>query len=474
MAYEAIIVELKNIREHPDADKVNLVTIFGNQVVIGKDYKEGDIGLFFEVDTQLSKEFCYYNNLYRDPSKNLDPEKSGYFEDNRRVRAQTFRGEKSEGFFVPLNYLNYLLIGKIEVPVTLEYLGISIGDAFNSLYGQEICKKYVNPRTKRSRPQDAKKALMKDLAPLFKEHFDTEQYFKEIERNPEVIKEGDIIYITEKLHGTSLRVANGLVIRRRRTNFLERFFLGKDDYVLEKQMDYKFIVGSRKVIKSIDEKPITEGGFYNTDIWSIAAQQFKDNLYKGETIYAEIVGYLPDGAPIMGSHSNEKLKSFLSKEQYKEFIKLYGDTTTFEYGCSTQQGTDTESGKWGYEFPIFKVFVYRITMTNEDGITYDLSWEQVKKRCKELGVEYVPEVSGPMVINSNFEDTTIEALSEVVRVLTETPSDNFPGHVKEGVCIRIENGQKECKILKNKSFIFKVLEGIITDSNYIDLEEMQK
>ena len=38
--YQAIITKIENIRLHPNADRLNLTTIFGDQVVIGKDIEE--------------------------------------------------------------------------------------------------------------------------------------------------------------------------------------------------------------------------------------------------------------------------------------------------------------------------------------------------------------------------------------------------------------------------------------------------
>jgi hypothetical protein len=46
-------------------------------------------------------------------------------------------------------------------------------------------------------------------------------------------------------------------------------------------------------------------------------------------------------------------------------------------------------------------------------------------------------------------------------------------HLKEGVCVRIDQHGIRPKVYKHKSFNFKVLEGIIKDSGVIDSEEAQ-
>jgi hypothetical protein len=46
-------------------------------------------------------------------------------------------------------------------------------------------------------------------------------------------------------------------------------------------------------------------------------------------------------------------------------------------------------------------------------------------------------------------------------------------HIKEGVCVRIDQFGLKPKVFKHKSFNFKVLEGIAKDSGVVDAEEAQ-
>ena len=50
MSYKAIVTRLSNVRPHPNADRVKLATCHGNQVVIGLDSNEGDLGVYFPSD----------------------------------------------------------------------------------------------------------------------------------------------------------------------------------------------------------------------------------------------------------------------------------------------------------------------------------------------------------------------------------------------------------------------------------------
>ncbi len=62
-------------------------------------------------------------------------------------------------------------------------------------------------------------------------------------------------------------------------------------------------------------------------------------------------------------------------------------------------------------------------------------------------------------------------MEQIVEYTTNEDSKEFPQHIREGVCIRIENGSVTPILLKNKNFIFKVLEGIVKDTNTVDIEE---
>ena len=46
-------------------------------------------------------------------------------------------------------------------------------------------------------------------------------------------------------------------------------------------------------------------------------------------------------------------------------------------------------------------------------------------------------------------------------------------HIREGICIRIDKPNGKMEILKNKTFCFKCLEGIIKDSGVVDSEEVE-
>lgn len=440
--YKAIVTRLKNVRAHPNADRVQLATCHGNQVVVGLDSKEDDWGVYFPCDGQLSHEFCHANNLYRDKTKNKFPEeKAGMFDDNRRVRAQRFRGEISDGFWIPLHNFGFIYVTGLNVE----------GFEFDEWGGVPICNKYINPNTLKAAQQNqAKKTRVAKSSVMFKEHIDTEHFGKNVHQ----IKRDDLVIITEKFHGTSHRVGHVLVDRD--LNWFERLLskLG----VKIKETEWAYLNGTRRVVLEETKSDTTQ--FHDPTIRDKAFKLFKDNLRKGETVYLEIIGYEKETTPIMPSVDASKLGD-------KEFTKRYanmGDKKhmVYSYGC--------EPGQQDF-------YVYRMTMTNVDGQSVDYSWDDVVKRCNEIGVKHAPEITrfrrAEMESHNVelFDDRTFEnVVTDLVDRYSKGSSLVDDTHIREGVCVRLESGLVP-RIYKHKSFEFKVLEGIVKDSGVIDMEE---
>ena len=54
MAYCGYVTRLKNVRKHSNADRLQLADCFGNTVIVSLAYFEGQLGVYFPVDGQLS------------------------------------------------------------------------------------------------------------------------------------------------------------------------------------------------------------------------------------------------------------------------------------------------------------------------------------------------------------------------------------------------------------------------------------
>ena len=304
--YNAYVTRIKNLRKHPNADRLQLGECFGNTVCVSLEYADNQLGIYFPCDGQLSVEFAEANNLLRkkdDAGNNC----GGYMDPNKRnVTAIRLRGEKSDGLFLPLTCLE--TFGDVST--------LKEGDVINTFNGHEICCKYIPRRNHRQgHVSDGNRTRKKkvDVAPLFAEHADTEQ----LAYNLGAFKPGDEIEITLKMHGTSQRTGYLPVFKGYKRTFKD-WLLRRDGKPI---YDWGYVSGTRRTV--LDNY---DGGYYGSNEFREQhSKTFEGKLWKGETVYYEVVGFTHTGAPIMAEGNNEKLG--------KDFVKQYGKTTVFSYGC---------------------------------------------------------------------------------------------------------------------------------------------
>ena len=454
--YKAYITTLKNVRPHPNADRLLLADCFGNTVCVSLDYKEGQLGIYFPTDGQVSVEFAEHNNLLR-KKDSAGNNIGGYMDpDKRNVTAIRLRGEKSDGLFLPLNALDYCFTDGHAIAHLKE------GDIIDGLVnGHEICCKYI-PRsnTRVGRVTEGNRTRKKSVptAPLFKEHADTEQ----LAYNLSAFKPGDEIEITLKMHGTSQRTGYLPVLKGYKRTFMNWLCRrqGKPIY------DWDYVSGTRRVVLEN-----YEGGFYGDNQFREQhSKVFEGKLWKGETVYYEVVGFTTSGAPIMASASNSKLND-------KEFIKQYGKETVFSYGCDCAAQAWKEDRGQDPNKPESDIYVYRMTMTNEDGEVVEYTPDFMRYRCEQMAVKTVP-VFSRFIINDAVLKTKNMTAGEYVMAVAEQfydgPDPIGKTHVREGVVVRIVNRPKFAAF-KHKNFSFKVLEGIAkVEANAPDIEEAQE
>lgn len=159
------VCKIRDVKNHPDADKLDLAIVKGWQVVVGRDqFKEGDLIVYIPMDavvpTELADKWNVRNYL---TGQNRD-----------RVRCARLRGEMSYGLIIENEY------GWIE------------GKDASSDYG---ITKYIAPV----------RATAADAAPrdiLFPTFTDIEN----INNFPDVFVEGEEIVALEKIDGTCCRV----------------------------------------------------------------------------------------------------------------------------------------------------------------------------------------------------------------------------------------------------------------------------
>ena len=463
--YNAYITRIKNLHKHPNADRLQIGECFGNAVIVSMEYEDNQLGIYFPSDGQLSVEFAEANNLLRKKDENGN-NIGGYMDpDKRNVTAIKLRGEKSDGLFLPLKSLESF--GDIST--------LAEGDKIDNFNGHEICCKYIPKRNVRhGHPSNGNKTRKHKvpIAPLFVEHADTEQ----LAYNLGAFKAGDEIEITLKMHGTSQRTGYLPVLKGYKRTLFDKIFRreGKPIY------DWGYVSGTRRTV--LED---FEGGYYGSNAFRESHSKFfEGKLNKGEEIFYEVVGFTDTGVPIMGNGDNKKLND-------KDFVKQYGETTVFSYGCDPDGADEGHYEDIVWVGPRHDIYVYRMTMTNEDGFVVEYTPDFMRYRCEQMGVKCVP-VFHKVIIPThkplgmwNDEDKAkdipgyrppIDA-GEYVKFLAEQyydgPDPIGKTHIREGVVVRIINRPKFAAY-KHKNWFFKALEGIVkVEAEAPDMEEAE-
>lgn len=430
--YAAVIIAYDKANETPleGRDRVVGYREYGYQTIVGKDsFQDGDLAVLFVAGTQLSDQYASVNNLHRHNGLNVDPREKGYLDDNRRIKAIRFAGHQSDALLVPFASLDYALGG---LPQAVEDSLIP-GTIFDHIGGTEISRKYVLPTKGSAMSTKAASGQRKVRfqQDMFPEHFDTANGFRDNPFQPE-----DFVFVTQKLHGTSVRLAN-IPVKRDLTwrERVARFF-----GIPVADEEYKVVVGSRRVTKSIDG--LVEDGkqhFYDAgDVWTEATKHMFARLPKNFVVFAEIVGYIGQ-TPIQPKY--------------------------------TYQFRPGENG----------VYIYRVAVVNPDGDLVDLPWRAVQKFAEARGWQTVPELtafSGYDVVSWVENNVLDKVFFKAWELPQDRPWHMLPlelsdeGTVDEGVVVRADNGFTPT-VRKFKSPIFLGHESALADAEVADLEEVE-
>ena len=385
----AIITKLCNVRPHSNADRLQLATVLGAQVIVGLDAKDGDLVIYFDSNLKLSREYLHWNNLYTSKELNADSTQKGYFGGNGRVRAQKFRGEISNGYVASIESLFFIGITSSESCRSLKD-----GAEFTVINDIEVCSKYIVPSGVRSeRGKDKKGRRRGTSTPYFWKHWDTKQLMREKHQIPE----DAVCYIEEKIHGTSGRTGHVLV----KTN--PRWW-----QFWKPKITWKVISGTRRV-----------DGLKNRHIASVrevVESRIARHLHKGEQVYYEIYGYNHNGGMIQKGSP---------------------------YGCAPLISRAWDSPN---EPSPFRVVLYRITITTLDGHVIDLSRKKVYQRAEELGLEK------PYLISKTYtKDNLLHAVEQFCKGKSHLDVNTLLEGVV--VWFENENGDWRCLKHKSQEFL---------------------
>lgn len=427
--YAPIVIRVPELQKLPNSDRLYGIGAAGITAAVDSSWleREGQLALLFPAEAQISEGLARFANLHRHAELNDNPEESGYLEDHRRVRAMKLRGNVSKGLMLPWEVV------KAYVSMMAEPPEVSAGDSFDTLNGVELSRKYVAPTKPGSGLTKAQAAVAKAFKrvteKVFPAHIETTFFL----RNEDKVAANDIMIVTQKLHGTSVRFGN-VPVKVKHT-FWER--LAAKVGIRVPEYEFALIGGSRKVIK--DPGSETQNHYYSHDVWSDAAQFYGQSIPKGFIVYGELVGFV-NGSPIQSG---------------------------FTYGI----------------LPDVKpsLFVYRVARVNEDGVMTDLSWDQVKEFSRAHGLQHTPELwRGPKAAFSL--DTFVEAgyreLYETA--LAETGHQIYPDRPvglseggtgkDEGFVVRVDKGGEVPDLYKVKNDSFYVFESGELDKGEENLE----
>lgn len=429
--YLSKIVRIDSFRKHndPEVNRLKCCTIDGFNIITGIDSEPG-LYVYFPALSQINGDFLSYANLYRHKDLNRDPEQSGMFDNNGRVKAIKLRGELSEGFILPLTVLeNYV------VSVTNQELSnIKENTEFDAVEheGKEfwISKKYrpktpsgSNQFTGNNQKKKVPKGLNKVIDTQFRFHYDTIL----IKKCPYVLTPESPIQLSYKVHGTS--GISAYVLCRQKLNWKQKIAKWLTGEEFNK---YDYLYSSRTVIKNKFYNENVKGGYYGVDVWAEADKIVRPCLSKGQTAYYEILGYLPNGGYIQKG---------------------------YDYGC-----VPPEYGEAYTPEKHFKVRIYRVTETNVDGNVLEYTTHQVKQWCNKVGLVPVEEcfygkakdLYPDLDTTTHWNENFISRLSNDDNFYMEKNSPHCNNKVPhEGVVIKIEDGASRAFKLKCFRFLNK-------------------
>lgn len=247
------VCEIKSIEHHPNADRLDIATVKGWNCIVGRDqYKVGDWCVFFPPDSVL-------------PANLIEQYELEFLKKGGRVGTLKLRGFISQGLILPYTC----------IPENRRWC--DVGDDVRELLG--VTKYEVQERVT---SKSGNITFRKVQNPFFSKYTDIEN----IQNFDTVFQEGDIVDITEKIHGNNIRFGwlpieinwnsrNPFSIVR---SLFNRYILGRK---------YEFVYGSHNVQLQFD----SDKGFYDSNIYANILKSYDvSGLPRGYIFYGEVFG----------------------------------------------------------------------------------------------------------------------------------------------------------------------------------------
>jgi hypothetical protein len=428
---QAFVAFLKHISKIEGADRivraeVVLNSISVTSVVVGADTQDNTPVVYFDSNLCVNQDAIdTIDKQSPDYGKEGFLSLGNYLSKGNRVRCIRLKQTISNGLAVNIEKFYKFFKDEEEAKKTLVE-----GFSFTEINGKEICKKWLPPARNVQGAGKKKgrkgKVISRVIPEQFHFHIDTDMLLRNVHRiDPE-----QIISISRKMHGTSAICSNALV--KRNLNLFEKALKFLKIKIVDTEHDYLY--ASRTVVKNGNMLP----GFYKVDVWSLVGKKhFYGRLKPGETIYYEIVGYIPE------------TQTFIQKG--------------YDYGCKEGE---------------YKIAVYRITTTDANGNIVEYSWDQIKSRCRDLDVPMVEEyyygkakdMYPELSLTEHWKENFVEKLR--VDFLEKDCVDCVKKVPDEGIVLRnFSTGAIE--VFKLKSEKFYLHESKAMEEEVLDIEAQE-
>jgi RNA ligase (TIGR02306 family) len=246
------VCSVYSIEKHPNADRLSIVTIDnenGWKCIVGLDqYKRNDRVVYIPPDCIIPPSLIEKYNLE-------------YLKHNGKTSSIKLRGYISQGLI-------------LEVPPGNWKLGDDVAQVMGIIKYEPPEKFTINP---------AKVSTKKKLNPNFDKYTDIEN----IKNFGGVFKDGDLVCVTEKIHGCNARYGNLPIEYPEKGALVDKLKYIWKKYILKQT--HEFVYGSHNIqISSSNVKK----SFYGTDVWGRIAKKYNlaNILPENYIFYGEIYG----------------------------------------------------------------------------------------------------------------------------------------------------------------------------------------
>jgi RNA ligase (TIGR02306 family) len=253
------------VNPHPNADRLELLTIYGFQVVATKGrYQVGQPVVFVPVDSVLPQ---WLEDQLFPPEEHLKIgriKRSG----DRRVRQIRIRKFPSQGMVIDPQDLDYKF-------------GRFWNSPRNIAFETDLAEKLEIIKYEPPFADHGPRVVQKRNKPLENPRFHQYKGCENIKWFPNLFKEGDEIVVQEKLHGSNCRASIQPAVANTLWKKVKKF--------LGLLPEFERCYGSNMV--QLQERP-GHTGYYGEDVYGAVLHKVDafSRMLPGETIYGELIG----------------------------------------------------------------------------------------------------------------------------------------------------------------------------------------